>query len=341
MSKNSSSKPELFIKQLNLDENRIDRKKWSWTEKNLARAEDLIQIIEDLEQWKPFTERQLYYRLISNPCINQKHWYKYGDREKGRLKDIYGTVGQLLKWLRIEERIEWDVITDQTRTLTQKVGFSSAQNFVQREVSNLFRGYSRCVAADQPNHIEIWIEKQALLTIIEPVADKYCRRVMCCKGYNSITFQADFYNRAIEAIEKGLQPVVLYFGDWDPSGVGMIHSAIQTLSDDLGLCGVDYYRCGINPEHFYMIEADPVPLKVTDSRTQEFIKQHGQTCYELDAFHPVELEELVEKSIIHFTNVESIVCNLEIEIHEQDILRRLKIDAENYISDQFEQLISL
>jgi hypothetical protein len=336
--KKSSSKIELSIKPLNLDENRTKRKQWSWTPTNIARGDNLIQIFRDMKQWWPLTERQLYYRLISNQCINNEYWFKFGDRNKGRLKDIYGAVGQLLKWLRIKEFVPWEAIIDETRTLTQKVGFSSANNFVQQEVNNLFRGYSRCVAADQQNHIEIWIEKQALLKIVEPVADKYCRRVMCCKGYNSITFQADFYNRATEAIGKGLRPVVLYFGDWDPSGVSMINAALQTLKDELGLYGVDYYRCGINPEHFFKIEADPVPLKSTDSRTKKFIKEHGSTCYELDAFHPLELQDLVENSIRHFTNLESITCNLNIERQEQNILTQLKSDVQVYISEKFEQL---
>lgn len=335
----SSSKVELSILPLKLDaKTRSKRKKWAWTDTNIKRGNDLVKIFNDLRTWWPLTERQLYYRLISDQCISSEHWCKYAKLEKGLIKDIYGAVGQLLKWLRIDEYVPWEAITDETRTLTQKVGFSSAKNFVQQEVDNLFRGYSRCVAADQPNHIEIWIEKQALLKIVEPIADKYCRRVMCCKGYNSVTFQADFYNRVTEAIGKGLQPVVLYFGDWDPSGVSMIYSSMQTLEDELDLVGVDYYRCGINPKHFHMIQADPVPLKKSDSRSKEFIKEHGMTCYELDAFHPLELQDLVEKSIRHFTNLESVTCNLNIERQELDILTKLKTGVQDYIVERFNEL---
>lgn len=335
----SSSKVELSIKQLGLDEKtRVKRKKWAWTKTNTSRGNDLVRIFNEMHPWWPLTERQLYYRLISNPCITHNHWHKFGKIEKGPLKDVYGTVGQLLKWLRIEEKVPWEAITDETRTLTDKVGFSSAKDFVERSVDRLFRGYSRCVAADQPNHIEVWIEKQALLNIVEPIADKYCRQVMCCKGYNSITFQADFYKRATEAIMKGYQPVVLYFGDWDPSGVSMINAAMQTLEDELDLFGVDFYRCGINPEHFHLIEADPVPLKKTDSRTKKFIKEHGPTCYELDAFHPLELQELVKKSIRQFTNLDSITCNLNIQDKEQDLLTALKSDVGVYISNRFNDM---
>jgi hypothetical protein len=47
------------------------------------------------------------------------------------------------------------------------------------------------MAQKQGNYIEIWIEKAALLHIVKPVADDFCRRVVVCRGYNSITFQED------------------------------------------------------------------------------------------------------------------------------------------------------
>ena len=65
------------------------------------------------------------------------------------------------------------------------------------------------MAQKQENYIEIWIEKAALLHIVEPIADDFCRRVTVCKGYNSITFQAEFYKRAQEALGFDQQPVVL------------------------------------------------------------------------------------------------------------------------------------
>jgi hypothetical protein len=96
---------------------------------------------------------------------------------------------------------------------------------------------------------------------------------------------------------------------------------MQTLKDDLGLEGVDFYRCGINPEHFGELTADPVPLKKSDRRAKKFVEKHGETCYELDAFHPVRLQELVEESIKRFTDLDALNCNFEQQ--ERD-LRRIK-----------------
>lgn len=303
-----------MINKLKLDtKTRSKRKPWSWTEMNKLRAADIAQVFNELSEWLPLTERQAYYRLISSKgLMKQAHWHRNGNVNKP-LVNVYKAVGRVLKWMRIHEMLPWSAITDQHRVTTPKEGYHNKQEFIESELEWLFKGYSRCMAQKQDNYIELWIEKAALLRIVKPIADKYCRRVVVCKGYNSITFQADFYSRATEAINLGQQPVVLYFGDFDPSGVNMVHAAMQTLQDELDLYGVDYYRCGINPEHFNDIPADPVPVKPTDSRSKKFIQDHGDIAYELDAFHPVQLQTLVKQSIEQFTDMSAYDQNKETE----------------------------
>jgi hypothetical protein len=314
---------------------RSKRAAWSWTAQNVKRRDDVLSIFNGLRKYWPLTERQSFYRLLSSRAVTQAHWHQFGDPARPRV-DVYGAVGRLLKWMRIDEILPWEAIIDETRVLTRKVGYGSAQDYIHSELAHMLSNYSRCLASDQANHIEVWIEKQALLRLVEPVADKYCRRVLCCKGYNSISFQADFYHRMEDAKAAGLQPVVLYFGDWDPSGVNMLYSAMQTLGDELGLTGVDFYRCGINPEHFAGLEADPVPLKDSDSRAKKFIKQHGRTCYELDALHPEALKTLVEEHIRRFTDIDKIFCNYEIEEGEQAFLDQLKTEVTDFVGAYLE-----
>jgi hypothetical protein len=336
----SSIKPELFQNQGNrlfLNEHtRSKRKKWSWTETNASRANDIVRVIKSLREYWPITERHCFYRLLSDNAINSPHWKLYGKASNPKISDLYGTVGELLKWLRIGEYVPWDAIADETRVLTKKIGYESAKDFIRNELDYLFSGYSRCTAQNQPNHIEIWIEKQTLLHIVKPIADSYCRRVLCCRGYNSITFQSAFNDRMQEALARGLKPVILCFMDWDPSGCNMVYSAMQTLADDfdLDLSKVHFERCGINPEHFSKLHCDPVPIKPTDSRTKSFIKKHGETCYELDALHPRDLQELVRTDIERFTDMNQITCNLDIQKQEREFIGNLKRDAEKFIINQ-------
>jgi hypothetical protein len=134
------------------------------------------------------------------------------------------------------------------------------------------------------------------------------------------------------------QPIVLYFGDWDPSGVNMIYAAMQTITDELDLDMVRYIRAGINPEHFGMIQANPVPVKLSDTRSRRFIKQYGEIAYELDAFHPEQLQKLVRASIEAFTDMSEYDENAEQEMFDIDTIEELKVDVEKYINHKVDEL---
>jgi hypothetical protein len=321
------------MEQLELNELTRSDRKWAWTNRNLARADDIRSAMDELYRWWPMTARQVYYRLISSDAVKQAHWYW-----KGEQVNIYKAVVRTLKWMRIDDKLPWSAITDEHRVTTPKIGYTDTKEFVDSEMDNFLSGYSRCMAQKQENYIEIWIEKAALLHIVKPVADEFCRRMVVCRGFNSITFQTMFYDRALEAIGMGQQPIVLYFGDWDPSGVNMIHAAMQTLTDELDLDMVRYIRAGINPEHFEMIQANPVPIKPSDTRFSRFIKQYGETAYELDALHPEQLQKLVRSSIEAFTDMSEYDENAEKELFDIDTIEDLKVDVEKYINHKVYEL---
>ena len=314
------------MEKLELNEITRSDRKWTWSNRNLARADDIRSAMDELRRWWPMTARQIYYRLISSDAVKQDHWHW-----KGKQVDIYKAVGRTLKWMRIDEKLPWSAITDEHRVTTPKIGFTDIREFLDYEMDNFLEGYARCMAQKQENYIEVWIEKATLLHILKPVVDKFCRRVVVCRGFNSITFQTMFYNRALEAIGMGQQPIVLYFGDWDPSGVNMIHAAMQTLTDELELYMVKYYRAGINPEHFERIPADPVPLKYSDSRSRRFIEQYGPRAYELDAFHPEQLQQLMYDSIVEFTDMSEYDSNEKKEEIDMQAINNLKNDVRDYI----------
>jgi hypothetical protein len=287
----------------------------------------------ELHNWWPMTARGVYYRLISSDLINQSHWYW-----KGEQVDIYKALVRTLKWMRIDDRLPWNAITDEHRVTTPKVGFTDAREFIDYELGGFLEGYTRCMAQKQENYIEVGIEKATLLHYVKPVTDTFCRRVVVCRGYNSVTFQTRFYDRATEAINAAQQPIVLYFGDWDPSGVNMIYAAMQTLTEELDLYGVKYFRAGINPEHFQMIPANPVPIKSNDSRSRRFIEQYGTTAYELDALLPEQLQKIVRDSIVAFTDTSEYDLNAEKETVDIEILDDLKIDVCEYLNHKIYEL---
>ena len=309
-----------------------NRKRWSWTPRNIARADDIKAALEDMRKYWPLTKRALFYQMLP---VSGGHWEKQG-RSRGTV-DVYKALGRTLKWMRIHDMIPRNCIKDTHRLLTVKQGWDDMEDFVSDKLDFSFFGYNRCVAQDQPRYIELWVEKDAVIDRVKPIADKYCLRVMVCKGYNSITFQADFYLRAKAAQKLGQVPTILYFGDWDPSGVNMIYAAMQTIEKELGLEGVEYYRCGIKPEHFSQLNKDPVPIKPSDSRAKKFIAEYGTTAYELDAFHPEDLMKLVRDEIEHFTDMEILEANKEIQSRETD----RALDMDYLLEETKEQVLTL
>jgi hypothetical protein len=318
----------LAFQELKLDEDtRSSRSRWEWTDRNKKRADHILKKMDELRAWWPLTARQVFYRLISSDLVSDPCWHWRG----GEQVDIYRALIRTLKWMRIAEMIPWDAITDEHRIVTQKMGFHSPKEFINSQRYHFLRGYNRCLAQKQDYYIEVWIEKAALLHVVEPVADEFCRRVVVCRGYNSITFQTDFYDRATEAMNAGQTPLVLYFGDWDPSGENMPYAAIQTLEEELDLYGVRYYRGGINPKHFKHIPASPVPIKPTDSRSKRFVDRHGPTAYELDAFTPLQLQQLVRESIACFTDMDEYRRNEEQGEIDREEIRRFRSDVLSFV----------
>lgn len=88
-----------------------------------------------------------------------------------------------------------------------------------------------------------------------------------------------------------------------------------------------------------MIPADPIPLKPGDPHTRRFIRDHGTTAYELDAFHPTELQKLVRISLMAFTDMLQYEENIEKELDDIDTLEVLRVDVEDYINHKIHELV--
>ena len=262
------------------------RRRWSWTGLQENRAENVKMVTEELRSYWPLTLRQIYYQLVS----------------KGHIKNTrsqYNMLSKLIKWMRIDEKLPWGALEDRSRTLTNKRGYDNLGHFINTEMFNFLYGYTRCLIQNQGKHIEVWTEKDALLRIFKGVVYPYCIRAVVCRGYSSVTFIADFYTRAEKAIMQGKKPVVLYFGDLDPSGIQMLEATKETLEDELELYGVEFKRIGLNPEHIeqYNLPADPTAAKKTDPRYGKYVEQYGAVAVELDALHPATLKAMIKRSI--------------------------------------------
>ena len=147
---------------------------------------------------------------------------------------------------------------------------------------------------NQPYYPEVLIEKKAL----EGVFHKTCMQnriaLGACKGYPSLTFLHDLSLRIIDASNRGKTPVILYFGDYDPSGEDIPRSLRENLIS-LGCDeNLEVRRICLNKGQVIEWDLPPAPTKETDTRS---IHWNGLGQVELDAVKPEKLTSLLQRAI--------------------------------------------
>jgi len=203
----------------------------------------------------------------------------------------------LVKYMRLCDWLPWKALEDRVRRVSQKRGWPDHSEFVEAHMDAFLEGYERCYVQDQERYVELWTEKDALSLVFERVARPYCIRAVTCRGYQSVTFLDGFRRRAKAAMKQSQTPVILYFGDLDPSGVQMLEATKQTLEDEMGCCGVEYVRVALNPYQISNLPNDPTAVKTSDMRYKSYIERFGNVAVELDALHPQTLQEMAVRAI--------------------------------------------
>jgi hypothetical protein len=292
---------------------KTNRRSWSWTDHRIRQGDQVIEVVNELQGYWPLTLRQIYYRLVAAGYI-----------ENTRSK--YNDLSVLIKQMRLDDRLPWEVLEDRVRRVSDKRGFTDHAVFIEQELDIFLEGYERCYVQDQEGYVELWCEKDALSRIFEKVAYPYCIRVVTCRGYQSITFLDSFRRRAWAAMDRGQTPVILYFGDLDPSGVQMLEATKQTLEDEMDLWGLEYNRIALTPDQVtaFNLPNDPTAVKTTDRRYKSYVNRFGDIAVELDALHPQALQEMAIKAIESQFDMELFREQMEVEQMERERLAAIK-----------------
>jgi hypothetical protein len=289
------------------------RRKWSWTDHRVQQGNRVMRVVRELKDYWPLTLRQIYYRLVAA-----------GHLENTRSK--YNDLSNLIKHMRLDDWMPWEVLEDRVRRVSEKRGWEDHNEFMEAHVDDFLEGYERCYFQDQERYVELWTEKDALSQVFEKVAYPYCIRAVTCRGYQSITFLDGFRQRARSAQSRGQIPVILYFGDMDPSGYQMLEAIKQTLEDEMDLWGVEYDRGALTPDQImnYELPHDPQAVKVTDKRYRKYVQRFGDLAVELDALHPQALRKLAVEAIENHFDMDLFREQMEVEQLEQERLASLK-----------------
>lgn len=226
--------------------------------------------------------RQLYYQLVSR------------DKVENTLQS-YKRVGSIISDARLAGLVDWEMIEDRGRTLTI-LGFWDNPAQIVQACASQFRIDKW---ADQPNHIEVMVEKDALSGVFAPVCHKLEVGFTANKGYSSSSAMYEAGRRMKYHLLRGKTPVVFYFGDHDPSGIDMT----RDVTERLGLFAeaqVEVRRLALNYDQVEELNPPENPTKETDSRAQGYIELYGYSSWELDAVEPASLAEMIENAVLPF-----------------------------------------
>jgi len=275
----------------------------------------IIDSLNELEDYWPLTLRQLYYRLVAKLIIpNNLNSYK-------KLSDV-------VTRLRRFEILPWEVIEDRTRKVSDKRGFQSTSEYL-RAILKDFERYDRCLVQNQENYVEIFVEKDALASIFEDVAWPYCVRVVTIKGQSSATYVHNYSERAHKARDKGLWPVILYFGDLDPTGARIPVAFERNLNEHHNLT-VDLRVAALTPNQVkaYNLPHSIDAIKTTDPNYQWYKRKFGDIAVELDAIHPRDLQSLIRHELSNVLDIEDMLLQQDIQSQERVKLKTVKKQVE-------------
>lgn len=161
-------------------------------------------IAEYAAQGFDLTLRQLYYQFVARGFIpNNIQSYK-------RLGDIINDA-------RLAGLIDWDRIVDRTRNLRGVTTYRDAQDLVKRSA----RYFSTDKWHDQAVRPEVWIEKDALVGVIEGTCVNHQVDFFSCRGFVSQSEMWAAAQRIGRRILAGQTVRIIHLGDHDPSGIDM------------------------------------------------------------------------------------------------------------------------
>jgi hypothetical protein len=274
-------------------------------------------IIQDYaKQGFTLTLRQLYYQFVSKNLIANR-------------QSEYDRLGDIISEARICGLIDWEAIEDRTRGLRGLQYFDAPAQAVERVLD----GYQLDKWRGQAYRPEVWIEKDALIGVIEPICNELGVDYFGCRGYNSQSEQWRAGRRFASYYQKGQTPIVFHLGDHDPSGLDMTRDNRERLEL---FCGspVTVVRLALNMDQVQEFDLPPNPVKKSDKRWQRYVDDTGtESSWELDALEPSYISKLISDAVLKVRNEEQwneeLLREVEDREHLQDVIRGLKESDED------------
>lgn len=143
-------------------------------------------------------------------------------------------------------------------------------------------------APPQPyTRVEIWVEKDSIRNFIAKLAAKYRLSIQVLRGFASLSM----YRKALDRARVRGVILVIYIGDFDPSGL-LIEKVAEAEMDHK--TGIRFMRLALTIEQIKHFKPPSRPVNLKDSRAKEYIEKYGDRCWDVEAIRPRTLYRLIE-----------------------------------------------
>lgn len=252
---------------------------------SVARRAIIRQAQEIIESYRrqgyTLTLRQLYYQFVARDLIpNSERSYK--------------NLGDAISCARMAGKIDWYAIEDRGR------GISSW--LIEEDEQEVLNGIETGLSLDfwqrQNAYVEVWVEKDALSSVIRKACERFRVPYMPCKGYLSASEAWRAGQRFLDKADEGIETLVMiHLGDHDPSGIDMTRDNEDRLRTFSHGTEIDVRRIALNMDQVRQYDPPENPAKVTDTRARDYIDRYGPSSWELDALEPRVLEDLISNEL--------------------------------------------
>lgn len=229
------------------------------------------------------TLRQLYYQFVSRDLL--------ANNDKN-----YKRLGNIISDARRAGLVDWDRIVDRTRFIRSPRMWDSPASIVEACAQQFDVDWW----AEQSVRVEVWIEKDALVGVLETACAPWHCPYFSCRGYVSDSEIWASAQRMEQVAKRGKQrTVVLHLGDHDPSGCDMSRDIQERLWMFSG-CGrreIEVRRVALTMPQIEEVKPPPNPAKATDSRFEEYREKYGDESWELDALDPTYIGNLIAREM--------------------------------------------
>lgn len=293
---------------------KVQYKHVAFRDKSLRLIELINHVIGEYEAMGyELTLRQAYYQLVARGYIeNTERSYK--------------NIGSLINEGRLAGLIDWNSITDRTRNIKKNSHWSDPADIIN---SSLY-SYQIDKWEDQPNYVEVWVEKDALVDIVGQACKPLDVPYFSCRGYTSQSEMWSASQRFVRQSEGWKDCYVIHLGDHDPSGIDMTRDIQERL--DMFQADVEVKRVALTMSQVELFSPPPNPAKLTDSRCKQYIRNYGYQSWELDALEPQVICDLITREVTALLDEGKYQVMCDREEQEKDELRLIRDNYNEAVS---------